>query len=222
MRVLKFCFVMVLASAGCKDNPASSPPTVPFAIRAFVASEQLPLLRNITIDVGVSERDLILFSAEYGEPQDCPSGCFYSLGFGIAHRGSIGWTGFANSRGEPAAPTLYDVQSGDAALFEAGVWRRIEEEQTWQFWRIWLPFLASEPDTAEEALLRIATRLQGIGDPSLANRLLENPRIGQYPDVLQVLACLPDAYAIPRQQARDILGSKFTGCGEYRYLEIKQ
>jgi len=212
MRMLALGAVLLLALAGCADGPANPITPVPAAIRAFVESERLPLLRNITVDVSIPERDLTLFSAEYGEPQDCPAGCFYSLGFGIAHGGTVGWTGFAYSRGEPAMPAMYDVQPDDAALFEAGVWRRIEDEQVLQFWRIWLPFLAVEPDTPGEALQRIARRLQTTSDPALAARLLANPRIATHRDVLQTLACLSDDYELQRQQARDLLGAEFTGC----------
>jgi len=213
MPALRFGAVLLLAVAACKGDPVNPVTPVPAAIRAFVESENLPLLRNITVDVAISERDLVLFSAEYGEGQDCPSGCFYSLGFGIAYGAAIGWTGFAYSRGVPAAPILYDVQPDDAALFEAGVWSRIEAEQALQFWRVWLPFLAAEPDTPGEALQRIAMLLQTTSETALATSLLANPRITAHPDVLQILACLPDTYALQRQQARDLLGPAFTGCG---------
>ena len=202
----------LLAVVACEDDPANPVTPVPAAIRAFVESENLPLLRNISVDVAIPERDVTLFSAEYGEGQDCPSGCIYSLGFGIANGATIGWMGFAYARGIPATPTLYDVQVDDAALFDAAVWNRIEIEQTWQFWNIFLPFLAREPDTSDDALQRIATRLQTVTDTKLANQLLANPQIAAHPDVLQILACLPDAYTAQRQQARDLLGSAFTGC----------
>ena len=204
--------LLLLGLAGCEDDPANSDPPVPAPIRAFVESENLPQLRNIHLDVAIPEHNLNLFSAEYGEAQDCPSGCFYSLGFGIDYNSAIGWMGFANSRGVPATPTLYDVRAEDAALFDAGVWTRIEAEQTWQFWNVFLPLLARESDTPEEALLRIAARLPTLAVTNIATELLANPNITIYPDVLQILACLPDVYATQRQQARDLLGAAFTGC----------
>lgn len=209
---LRFGAVLLLAVAACKDNPANPDPEVPASIRTFVASENLPLFRNIHLDVAIPEHDLNLFSAEYGEAQDCPAGCIYSLGFGVAYGSAIGWMGFAQSRGLPATPTMYDVRADDAALFDAGVWSRIETQQAWQFWNIFLPLLARDSDTSEDVLLRIAARLQSTAETNLATQLLANPGITSHPNVLQILACLPDAYDTQRQQARDLLGPAFPGC----------
>ena len=209
---LGFGTVLLLALPGCKDNPANSDPTVPAPIRAFVESENLPELRNIHLDVAIPEHSLNLFSAEYGEAQDCPAGCFYSLGFGVAYGEAIGWMGFSASRGVPATPTMYDVRAEDIALFDAGVWTRIEAEHSWQFWYVFLPLLARDADASEDALLRIAARLQTRIETSLAGQLLANPSITTHPDVLQILACLPDPYTTQRQQARDLLGPAFPGC----------
>jgi len=209
---LGFGTVLLLALPGCKDNPANSDPPVPDPIRAFVESENLPMLRNIHLDVAIPEHSLNLFSAEYGEAQDCPSGCFYSHGFGVAYGSAIGWMGFSASRGVPATPTMYDVRAEDVALFDAGVWTRIEAEQTWQFWSVFLPLLARDSDTPEETLLRIAARLPTYISVHIAGQLLANPSITTHPSVLQILACLPDAYEWQRQQARDLLGSAFPGC----------
>ena len=208
----RFGTALLLAVAACDDNPANPDPPVPASITAFVESENLPLLRNIHLDVAISEHELNLFSAEYGEPQDCPSSCFYSHGFGVAYGAAIGWMGFSASNDVPATPTMYDVQADDVALFDAGVWSRIETQQSWQFWYIFLPHLARDPDTSDDALLRIAARLQTRIETGLAAQLLANPSIATHPDVLQILACLPDAYEVQRQQALDLLGPTFPGC----------
>jgi hypothetical protein len=120
--------------------------------------------------------------------------------------------GFSLAFETPSAPAMFDLRADDSALFEAAVWSRVEADQSWQFRNVLLPYLARDADTPGEALLRIAQRLESYITPYLATQLLSNPSIATHREVLLVLACLPESYAVQRQAARDLLGPQFPGC----------
>ena len=208
------CVLAVSAALSCDDDPVVPPPGHD-PIRDFVDSENLPLLRNIGIDVSLPDQALVFFHASYGEPHDCPSGCFYSTAFGVKLRSKLGWIGFAHYEQVALdSVTYFSVEPDDVALFEESTWEALGTR--WVLWGALLPYLAEHERCPEDVLIRIAIRLYDYISPRVAARLLANPAITSHPDVLQLLACLPgsgtDVYARYRMQARVLLGDAFVTC----------
>jgi len=214
--VAGFCLFAAPTMFSCHDDGPIAPP-VPDTIRAFVETQNLPLLREIRVDLSIPKRQLAFFHALYGHPHDCPAGCFYSSAYGVQLGDKLGWITVNDLERLPVEQlAFYNLESNDAPLFEETTWVQLETSAGWILWSAFFPYLAVDEDSPHEALLRIAQRLDEYISPHIASKLLANPRIQLYPDVLQLVACLPvfsgDAYEWVRMTAREMLGASFPGC----------
>src|SRR5712671_3353740 len=108
----QICWLQVLCLAGaaaCRESTAPVSPSLPSDVAQFLTP--LPKLRSASTVFAVPEKGFLLFTASYGDPQDCPAGCFYAQAWGIKYAGRIGWV-----YGAPG--TRYDVRTTDEFLFD--------------------------------------------------------------------------------------------------------
>jgi hypothetical protein len=118
------------------------------------------VLRNIRVDLIIPDQQLVFFWTFYGQPRDCPSGCYYSSALGIMLGNKVGWIETHDYDGAVFdEATYYNVESTDAALFQQSTWAQLEALDLWTFWDVFLPYLAVDEDSPREALARIAQRL---------------------------------------------------------------
>ena len=214
--------LMSLGLASCSGSGGPVTPIPPFPppphdVGAFVRSQSLPDVRSVTTVLSLTTDDGLLFFASYGQPHDCPAGCFYSRAYGLRFGGRIGWIRIHDYEGlDVASRTYFDVQAGDTGLFSDATWNRVSAYDTGFLWGDWFPWLAADFDTPNEAALRMADLLSGWISPHVATLLLERGVALDETGLLQVLACLPvfqgDAYADVREQARAALGDAFVPC----------
>jgi hypothetical protein len=149
--------------ASCRATTAPVTPPLPDDVAQFVTP--LPKLRTATTVFEFPEKGFLLFTATYGDPQDCPAGCFYAQAWGIKYAGRIGWIEAA-----PVTTPRYDVKPTDQFLFDEVLWNRIEKEWIGGGFRM---MLSCDFDTPTEALERLATRLPEDGWPFLADLLVD-------------------------------------------------
>ncbi len=221
--------LFVVALAGCGGSGSPGPAdfrTVPPEVRAFLVSQALPQAQQ-----PVSRRvdaDTLLFSIAFGKAQDCPSGCFYSGGVGLSHKGKVGWLAFANfddPTGRDDRSKFYDVDAVfDAYLFSPEFSDSLKKAtRPDQFagnayqpvYGYFLELLAGDADTPPDTLARIAQSLATGPQSHLAELLLGNPAVQRDRNVLTIIADLPpmildqdgnDVYTYWRAQARALLG----------------
>ncbi|HWL39102.1 MAG TPA: hypothetical protein VNO75_02605 [Gemmatimonadaceae bacterium] len=151
--------------------------------------------------MSVPSEGLVIFSAAYGEPQDCPSGCFYLAGWGLQYAGRIGWIELHRSSDVEFVPgDNYDVRATDEYLFSDALWDRLRNEYLWGGVRI---MLACDGDTPADALERLARRLPGEGWPFLADLLLDVAQRRDLRSVAEIIATLgPSQYDFSYSRAR--------------------
>ena len=169
-------------------------------IASFVA--QLPKLRSASEVFEFPEQGFVLFTAGYGDPQDCPSGCFYLAAWGIEYANQIGWI-----YGAPSDTKFYDVKATDQFLFDETLWDRINKEWIGAGFRV---MIACDQDTPATSLERLSARLPADGWPYLAELLLEVAQRRDVRPVVETIANLgPSTYnfAGPREHAAALLAS---------------
>lgn len=196
---------LAVVAGGCTSvaDPVQGGGNVPPDIHAFVVAE-LPRPREITIEYRDDVSALLIFSASYGEPQDCPSGCFYAGGSGLSYRGQIGWI---RRDGLPPTVTFYGVKSDDAALFSGQLWDRLQSHYISGPFRI---MLACDGDTPAAALVRLAERLPQEGWPFFASLLLNEAQRRDVRPVAEVIARLSSSewnFSAPRERAALVLNN---------------
>jgi len=206
------CAAGALILASCAGDRVAGPeypePSPP--VQDFIHSQGLPLLR-------ASERLFCLdgvevFRVKYGQPHDCPSGCFYSSAHGVRSETRVGWLVFNDVDSfEPDTSRFFDVTPADSALCRADLWDRMQADEPsrqW-FWSALLPIIARDADTDPQALVRISRLLYSYISPHVAWRLLENPYVQHDVPILTNLARLPvfrgDAYELIRARATELL-----------------
>ena len=135
---------------GLATHPASA------AVKDFIDQEALPRLHFVHRIAG--EYVVEFFWASYGEGQDCPSGCIYSMVYGVRVGGKIGWFAQADGEGHVPDPSLATSTwcPRDAALFQPNTWGLLMAADTSLCWGGFLPYLAADPDTDRDALLSLA------------------------------------------------------------------
>lgn len=208
------CLVVLLLLAGCDDDGLTAPemfhPTPTTAkVNAFVAAQQLPLFRwthQTLLRDGYE-----CFYASFGEPQDCPAGCFYGSAYGIRVGDRVGWLGFESLDGyEPLPGSDFDVLATDSILFDIDTWLAISDADWTTAWHGLVPALARDPDTGRAALLSIAAILYTHHSRPLSLDLANNPAIAADVEILTLISELPvvgspDIYGEARAIARTLL-----------------
>ncbi len=206
----------IVLMAGCVQQikTPDQPPkkTIESNIESFVNGFNFPKQQGINILLEIPEEDLQVFQVSYGEPQDCPSGCFYSKATGIKHNNKIAWISINNYDDfDIKDMQMYDFDSTDNYLFTDIFFNKLKSKDDWVYQYAFLPLLAKDPSTPNETLLKIAKGLSSYIQPSLASSLLENPDVQQNKQILTIIANLPvfsgDAYKEARSNAQNLLNN---------------
>ncbi len=195
------------------QKPEDKIEVVDSEIKTFVNAINFPKLQGISVILNVPEENLKVFQVIYGEPHDCPSGCFYSRATGIKHNNKIGWILINNyeKNFDTSKLKLYDFDPNETYLFSDDFFIKLKSKDEWVYRYAFLPLLSKDPDTPEDTLLKIAKGLSSYIQPSLANALLENPKVQTNKQILTIIANLPvysgDAYKEVRSKAQNMLNN---------------
>jgi len=176
---------------------------VPPDVVAFVRAE-ISKPREIRSLYDDPNQQVLFFSVGHGEPQDCPSGCFYLGGWGVRYRDRIGWI---ELQAGPPGATFFDFRSDDFALFSESLWDSLRGQYVdFHFRRR----MACDRDTPPTILVRLAERLSSDGSPPIARALLSVAQQRDIRRVAEVIAALDltlPGYAYVRELARNALNN---------------
>lgn len=196
-------------------SPTPSKPSSPVVkpsddIDSFVKNSNFPKTSNVNVSINIPTQDLKVFKISYGEPQDCPSGCFFSNATGIKYGNKIGWISINNYDSiNISRATMYDFTASDTYLYTDEFSRLLKSKDDWVYQNAFLLELAKDKDVPKNILLRIANGLSSYIQPALANNLLENSTVKSDREILTVIANLPvssgDAYREARAKALTLL-----------------
>jgi len=205
MRLLPLISLSLVAACAGVTDPAVR--DVPPDVVQFAAS-RLPKLRSVQSVVSVPSEGFLIFSAAYGEPQDCPAGCFYLGRWGLQYAGRIGWIDLQRSTGiEPISGDNYDVRSTDEYLFSDVLWDRLTTEYVSGTFRT---MLACDRDTPADALERLSRRLPAEGWPFLGSLLVDVAQRRDLRAVAEIVANLGQSqydFSYSRTKAQSALAS---------------
>lgn len=181
---IQVCSLVVAVACHEVNGPGSQ--AIPDDVAQFVAP--LPKLRSASTVFSVPDQGFLLFTATYGDPQDCPAGCFYAQGWGIKYAGQIGWIHESTANGvDPAVAKYFDVRSTDRYLFDESLWNRLAKEWIGAEFRI---MISCDSDTPSEALERLAVRLPAEGWPFLADLLVDVAQQRNIRHVAEIISTL--------------------------------
>lgn len=172
------------------------------AIEQFIAAANLPKARATNVLLRLRNPELVIFDVSYGEPQDCPSGCFYFSMLGLAYNGTIGWLSSDDhpSKAFPVAATdtfLFSLAFQDALAARFGRWSNVEAA----IYRL----LLQQSDVPRSLLMRYIERVYANIDQQLVMALAQSPAVKRDSEMLTLLANLPDGgppFLGARQAAR--------------------
>ena len=126
-----FILIVSLSIPACLGNIFG--PDEPSLITGFVNGQGLHDQQDIQIIMRNDDLRLIFFKVEFGSPHDCPSGCFYSKGYGLKCRAKIGWM-LVNDYDyviDLESLDYFNVESTDTPLFNENMWSRLETTDVW-------------------------------------------------------------------------------------------
>jgi len=212
--ILYILVTLILFAQSCKDK--SVEPEIPSDISVFVQSQNLPKVQPINIFLEIQPENLIAFKVSYGEAQDCPSGCFYSIAYGLKMRTKIGWLRINDyDQNDLSHAGYYDFDSTETFLFSNPFWDQLNASDNWVYRYAFLPLLVRDRDVPTTVLQRAAEGLYTFIDSNIASLLLLNPKVLGSRAILTLLADLPvfqgDTYQEVRKKARELLNSLGSG-----------
>lgn len=206
--------LILLALPGCGDDSMGFgepdleivPPSA--AVTAFVAAENFEP-HQYTSQL-LDWDGIEFFYTAYGPPQDCPSGCFYDLAYGLSYGGQIGWIRYDDQIHHAFSPDRdFDFQESDERLFDHDTWFALAYWDCWSCYDHLILALAGDEHTSRAALLTLSTLLLTNENRELALVLVENPAIAQDAEILGILVQLPsepvDRFAEVRARAQELL-----------------
>ena len=189
-----------------------SPPVVGTTdgINTFVKNANFPKSTGVNLFINAPAQNLKVFRVSYGEPQDCPSGCFNSNATGIEYGSKIGWISINDyDHINVSRLVMYDFDSSDTYLYSDEFFQLLKSKDDWVYQNAFLLKLAEDKDVPRAMLLKLANGLSSYIQPSLASNLLENPVVENDREILTIIANLPvfsgDAYSQVRTKAKDLL-----------------
>jgi hypothetical protein len=155
-----------LAIAGillsCKSSPTDPVASMPDAIRAFLRADPSLVVRSTNLVLDDRTLDVAVFRVTYGEPQDCPSGCFYLDATGVRVGSRLGWT--AQGVGSTPTPAVFVVAAEDSLRFTP---RLLDDLKTADFYAFTeLAFaLACSPNTTVSLRTKILRENPNLAVP---------------------------------------------------------
>lgn len=119
---MKLRYLMIaatlLVSSACGDRPTDPFSGAPTAIRSFLATDTTLQVRRVVRVPLSAGQGAMLYRVFYGEPMDCPSGCFYAEALTLQIGSRIGWVQGADRIPNSAA---FPFQALDSTIFTAAV-----------------------------------------------------------------------------------------------------
>ena len=213
--VLAAAVLLVSLMAGC-DLFSGASTGIDEDIRTFIQSENLPDPQPP--ELKFKDEEVQAFRVAFGPGCDCPSGCFYSTGWGIKVQSRIGWMrvseAFCLRDSLQDEATLFDVQPRDSTLFSADFRAQfksaVEDEAPDGYgpiYEVFLQMLARDADTPVPTLRSLSELLFDEYLPGQAQALIENPTVRSNEPLLERLAALPNqsAYRSVREEAQALL-----------------
>ena len=153
--------------------------------KELTATAHFPKVQSLQGLYRDSTHGVLIFGVSYGEPHDCPSGCFYSQAIGISYRGRAGWLEVHDSvRGARFIP-----DSRDRYLFSTSF---VDGLTGWLVKRALLPVLLRSPNAPRAFLRPYVDGLYAEDDQQLARLLVSSPVVRRDAGLLTELALLPD------------------------------
>jgi len=202
--------------AGCDLFSGTSNADVGEDVKTFIQSENLPDPQ--TPKLKFEDSEVQAFLVEFGPGCDCPSGCFYSAGWGLKLEDRIGWMrvdeAFCLQDSLQNEVTLFDVQSRDSTLFSTDFQERFKEavedeapDGYGPIYEVFLQMLARDEDTPVYTLRSLTDLLFDQYLPKQAQALIENPTVRSNEFLLERLAELPDdsGYRPVKEEAEALL-----------------
>lgn len=208
--LLSFIISCLLFFQSCSDNSVG--PGTDRVIIEFIESQNLPLPQPYQNSFFNRKENVTVFKIKFGEPFDCPSGCTYSVGFGLRHKNKIGWL-YLNglSETEISQMIFYDINSTEIYLFSETFWDDLNQADEWIYHYALLPTIVKDVNTPLNVLNRIAQDLYSFIYPYLGELLLSNSKVITDKTILTLLANLPvfqgDAYFNVREKAKELLNN---------------
>lgn len=202
-------FILLALFASCDAGIKPNVVLIPVDVLEFVASQQLPKTQDTEAILHIPDQQVVAFRVQYGEPNDCPSGCFYSVAFGLRYQTKIGWVRVEDyDQNDVSGLTYFDVDSADSHLFSSALWDDLNGADSWFYRHALLRAFAKDPDTPVGVLKRLAEGLYTYGDEYLGWLLLDHPKIVSNVEILTIIANLPafgEGYARLRAKAQELL-----------------
>ncbi|MDO8569460.1 MAG: hypothetical protein Q7R89_01605 [bacterium] len=179
-------------------------------IDSFIGDADFPKNQGVNVFINIPEQNLKVFKVSYGEPQDCPAGCFNSNATGIEYGSKIGWISINDYDNINVSKLImYDFDDSDTYLYTDEFSQLLKSKDDWVYQNAFLSELAKDKDAPKNMLLKIANGLSLYIQPSLANNLLENSAVKNDRKILTIIANLPvfsaDAYGQVRIKAKALL-----------------
>jgi hypothetical protein len=184
------------------------PETLPPVVRDFAFTQGLdPLWAYDELLLGGPSEGALFFWFEWGPGLDCPAGCFFASGFGLAKEESVGWVSYQPIAhlGAPAADAVFDIAASDQDLVDPDLLFRLRAVNDYLYHDYRL-LLACDEDVPEATLVHILDTIPLDGYPFLAVALLEHPTVLMNPEIVRRIAALPGTwYSGVRARALEIL-----------------
>lgn len=125
-------------------------------IDTFIKDADFPKSQRVNIFIDIPEQNLKVFRINYGAPQDCPSGCFYSEATGIKYGDKIGWFSINDHDNINVSKLImYDFNASDEYLFTDDFLLALKTKDDWNYQNAFLPKLAEDKDVPAQVKEKI-------------------------------------------------------------------
>lgn len=120
-------------------------------IDSFIKNAGFPKTQKVKISINIPEQNLKIFRISYGEPQDCPSGCFYSNATGIKYRDKIGWISINDyDHIDISNLVMYNFDASDAYIYTDDFLSALKTKDFWVYQNALLPKLIEDEGVPQQ------------------------------------------------------------------------
>ncbi|QJR37475.1 hypothetical protein [Gemmatimonas groenlandica] len=152
--------VSVLSTA-CDIGPTNPLESLPGDVRSFLQADPTLGVRKST-PIELTGTDVSMYRISYGEPLDCPSGCFYAEALVVRAGGRVGWATYLN----PAPNSrVFRVQPQDTSSFTPALLTALRRKDVSAHSAIAF-MLACSPNMADAFRERIRLETPTLAPPS--------------------------------------------------------
>lgn len=151
--------VAVLGTA-CDSGPTNPFESLPGDVRAFLQADSTLGVRTST-RLELMGTDVAIYRISYGEPLDCPSGCFYARALVLRAGGRVGWTTYI----DPAPDSrVFRVQPQDTSSFTPTLLAELRRKDASAYSAVAF-MLACSPNTPDSVRERIRRETPTLAPP---------------------------------------------------------